>query len=263
MVVINKFRLYFSAIWLIIFFSNNIKVWADSENITNFKVAPDYIDINVFFKGAQVFVSAEIPECDGVIIELEGKIQDIKLNKKGKEAFLWLNVAQITVKYAPSVYIIAASDKLDVICSPEELEKELIGYGALKNKIIFRSDKPLTGHEFDEFIKLKEHSGSYNIDGRVKITPSTNNRRKVSTTLNIPSFIHAGNYELFLYCFKNGNLISKASSDFKIEEVGLTLLTKKLAFGNPAIYGISAIIIALAAGFIIGLIFSRKASVRH
>jgi uncharacterized protein (TIGR02186 family) len=263
MITIHKSLFYLLMLGLFIFCHNDLQAWENPENITNFKVDPDYIDIGAFFDGAQIFVSAEISECDGVVIELEGKIQDIMLNKKGKKTFLWLNVAQITVKNAPSVYILASSDKFDKICSAEELEEELIGYGALKHKIIFQSDKPLTGLEFDEFIKLKEHSGSYNINGRVKITPFSDGRQKVTTTLNIPSFIPAGKYELFLYCFKNGNLISKASSDLLIEEVGLTLLTKNLAFGNPAIYGIAAIVIALAAGIVIGLLFSKKAGGRH
>ena len=129
---------------------------------------------------------------------------------------------------------------------------------AHERKIVFESDKPLTGQEFDEFIKLKEHNGSYNINNIVNFDPNITGRQKVTANLDIPSFISAGNYEIFLYCFKNGNLIQKASSSFLIEEVGLTVLIKKLAFGKPAIYGIFAIIIALGAGFIIGITFSKR-----
>jgi uncharacterized protein (TIGR02186 family) len=248
---------------LVVFCFSELRSGENPNNIKNIEVTPDYIDIGAFFNGAQIFVSAEIPECDGVVIELEGKIQDIVLNKKGKRAFLWLNVAQITVKNAPSVYIINSSDRLNKICSEKELEKESIGYSALKHHITFQSDRPLSGWEFDEFIKLKENNGSYKINRRANISPFSLGRQKVESTLTIPSFIHAGKYELFLYCFKNGNLISKATSTFLIEEVGLTKITKSLAFGNPAIYGLSAIIIALAAGILIGLLFSKKAAGRH
>ena len=263
MITTNKVIICLLMFSLVIFYCHDLQAGENSENVKNFKINPDYIDIGAFFDGAQVTVSAEIPECDGVVIELEGKIQDIVLNKKGKKAFLWLNVAQMTVKNAPSVYIIDSSDKLNKICSVQELEKELIGYAALKHKITFQSDKSLTGSEFDEFIKLKEHNGSYNITSRAIISPFSGGRQKVESILTIPSFILAGEYELFLYCFKNGSLISKASSTFLIEEVGLTRLTKNLAFGNPVIYGISAIIIALAAGIIIGILFSKKAAGRH
>jgi uncharacterized protein (TIGR02186 family) len=235
----------------------------NQDEIRNLKVDPDHIEIGAFFKGKQIFVNAEIPECDGIVIEFEGKTKDLILNKKGKRKFLWLNVAQITAKNAPSVYFLASSDKLEKICSEEELEEESLGYISLKNKIIFGSDMPLTNMEFEEFIKLKERRGSYSINNKVIFNPYSNGRQKVSTTLNIPSFIPAGDYEVFLYCFRNRNLIKKASANFLIEEVGLTALIKNLAFGSPATYGIFAIVIALAAGIIIGILFSKRRSGGH
>ena len=235
----------------------------NSDDITVFNIDPVYIDIGAFFKGAKVEISAEIPECDGVVVELEGKTEDMVLNKKGKRAFLWLNVAQIIAKNAPSVYILASSDTLEKVCSEKELEKELLGYVSLRHKIVFESDVPLTGQEFDEFIKLKEHNGSYNINNIIHFDPNATGRQKVNTTLDIPSFISAGDYEVFLYCFKNGNLIKKASANFLIEESGLTLFIKNLAFKNPAMYGIFAIIIALSAGIIIGIIFNKRKSGGH
>ena len=235
----------------------------NSEDITMFNINPVYIDIGAFFKGAKVEISAEIPACDGVVVELEGKTEDLVVNKKGKRAFLWLNVAQIIVKNAPSVYILASSDTLKKVCSEKELEKELLGYVSLKNKIIFDSDSPLTGQEFDEFIRLKEHNGSYNINNMIHFDPNIAGRQKIKTILDIPSFISAGDYEVFLYCFKNGNLFKKTSANFLIEEVGLTLFIKNLAFRNPALYGIFAIIIALTAGIIIGIIFNKRKSGGH
>jgi len=257
-VVIKKVLFCLLIVCLIIFGYGELPAQQNEDSITDFTITPNYIDIGAFFKGSQISVSAEVPECDGVVVELEGKDQEMVLNKKGKRAFLWLNVAQISVKKAPSVYIIASSDKLNNICSEKELEEELLGYISLRRKIIFESDKPLTGHEFDEFLKLKEHKGSYNINNTVNFDPNMSGRQKVTANLDIPSFISAGNYEIFLYCFKNGNLSQKASSSFLVEEVGLTVLIKNLAFGKPAIYGVFAIIIALGAGFIIGIIFSKR-----
>ena len=260
---INQSIFFLFILYLIVFSNNDLPASENDEDITRFKIDPAHVEIGAFFKGTKVEISAEIPECDGVVIELEGKAEDLVLNKKGKRAFLWLNVAQIKVKNAPSVYILASSDKLEKICSEKELEEELLGYISLKKKIIFKSDQPLSGLEFDEFIKLKEHRGSYSINNDVKFNPNSKGRQTITTTLDIPSFISADDYEVFLYCFKNGNLIKKTSANFLIEEVGLTLLIKDLAFRNSALYGIFAIIIALAAGFIIGIIFTKRKSGGH
>ena len=253
----------FHFLWLGITLLNIHNLFSQENQaiIRNFDIVPNHIEIGSFFEGKQVSISADIPECDGVVIELEGKIKDLVLNKKGEKKFIWLNVAQITVKNAPSVYFLASSDKLENICAGEELEKELLGYSSLKHKIIFKSDSLSTGDMvFDEFIKLKEHNGSYNINNKINFDSKFKGRQKVSTILNIPPFIPAGNYEILLYCFRSGNLFKKTSANFLIKEVGLTAFIKNLAFGNPALYGIFAILIALAAGIIIGIIFNKRRS---
>lgn len=241
----------------------NLNSQDSHREIRNFTIIPNHLEIGSFFKGEKIFISANIPACEGVVIELEGRTKDLVLNKKGKRNFLWLNVAQITVKNAPSVYFLASSDKLENICSEDELEKELLGYISLKHQIKFESDAAITDREFDQFIKLKEHNGSYSIHNDVNFDPNSDGAQKVSTTLNIPSFIPAGDYEIFLYCFRNGTLFSQTSTNFLIKEVGLTAFIKTMAFGNPAVYGIFAIIIALAAGIIIGFIFSKRRGGGH
>jgi uncharacterized protein (TIGR02186 family) len=248
---------------ILLLFCNSIQAAEDPDAITDFTIQPDYIDIGAFFKGAQIVVSAEVPQCDGVVIELEGEVQEMTLNRKGRRAFLWLNVDRLTVENAPSVYILACSDRLNRICTEQEMEEELLGYVELRKKITFESEHELNGHEFDEFVRMKEHNGSYNITRGVEIDLLKNNRQRVTATIDIPSFIPAGNYEVFLYSFRDGNLLAKASANFIIEEVGLTRLTKKLAFGKPAIYGVSAIIAALTAGIFIGLVFSRGSGGGH
>jgi hypothetical protein len=68
---------------------------------------------------------------------------------------------------------------------------------------------------------------------------------------------------VFLYCFRNGSLIKKTSANFLIEEIGVTLFIKNLAFKSPALYGIFAIIIALTTGILIGIIFNKRKSIGH
>lgn len=242
----------------IIFCNEDIYAIPEHNSINNIQVIPAHIKVGTFFNGTQIVVRADIPKCSGVVVKLVGKNEEIVLNKKGKKAFIWLNVAQVTVKDAPSIYILSCSDKLDEICSSEEQEKELLGYNSLKEKVIFESSNTLSGIEFNEFIKFKEHNGYYCINNNALINSASNQNQILKATLDIPSFISADEYSLEIYCFQNGKLIDKSAVNFSVEKVGLPLFITDLAIGSPAIYGMLAIMVALIAGGIIGLIFIKK-----
>lgn len=228
------------------------------NSITNPRVIPQQVKVGPFFKGSQAIVTAELPECSGVVVKFVGKDKEIILNKKGKKAFIWLNVAQATVRNAPSIYILTSTDSLDKLCSASEQNKDMLGYNSLKDTIVFNSSLPLTGNEFEEFIKFKEYSGCYYINNNAEIILNSDDTRILKASIEIPSFISPEEYRIVLYCFHDGKLIDKAELKLSIEEVGLPLFIKNLAANSPAIYGISSIIVAMIAGSIIGLIFTKK-----
>jgi uncharacterized protein (TIGR02186 family) len=240
----------------------NLNIYSEQTpgNIKNVQVIPDNIEVGTFFNGLQVKVTAEIPYSNDVIVKLVGKEKEMELNKKGKKGIIWLNLSKVKVENAPSIYILSCTDRLEKICSDEEQEKEMLGYNSLKGRVAFKSDLPLTGIEFDEFIKLKEHSGYYNIDNKARIKSISDGKQFLEATLEIPSFISADDYNVVIYCFKDRNLIDKTIVKLSVEEVGLPLLITNLAKGSPAIYGILAIVVAMIAGGIIGLVFTKKRS---
>jgi uncharacterized protein (TIGR02186 family) len=231
--------------------------------ITNASVSPNNIEVNTFFDGTQIVVKAVIARCDNVIIKLEGIDEDMVLNRKAQKVIIWLNVAQVTVKNAPRIYILSCSDKLGNICSNNEQENELLGYNSLKKKIIFESTERLTGIEFEEFIKLKENSGSYKILNNIVMKKDQDGNNILDTTLDIPSTIPSGKYQVIIYSFKDRFLIDKSILDFSVKKVGLPNLITNLSKGSPAFYGILAILLAMSAGIVIGLIFTKKKSNAH
>jgi hypothetical protein len=135
---------------------------------------------------------------------------------------------------------------------------EMLGYTSLKKKIVFESKLPLTGIEFEEFIKFKEHNGCYSIDKNAKVISDRAGINTLKATLTIPSFISPDDYNVVIYCFEKGYLLDKVVVKLSVEEVGLPLLVRNLANQSPAVYGILAIIIAMIAGSIIGLVFTKK-----
>jgi len=237
-------------------------VFAD-ENQDSLKIVPDQIRIGTFYHGTEIQVSANVAACDGAVIILEGSEEKVELNRKGREAFIWMNVAQITISGLPQAYIMAASDKLDNICSKETQEKLSLGLESLRPQMEVHSDQSLTGEEFDQFLKLKNHNGTYDTNNKINLKSVSSGRQEISSILPIPSQMSPGTYKIHLYCFRQGNLVQGEIGSLKIERVGLPELMINLANKHAAVYGLLAIVIAMAVGIIMGFIFSSLPGREH
>jgi uncharacterized protein (TIGR02186 family) len=248
---------YRQGIWLICLaaiLSLPRSVSSADENPSQITIEPDQIKVGTFYDGCDVLVSATVTSCDGAVIVLEGKEQEVTLNRKGRVAVIWMNVARITVGGLPEVYILAASDSLDNICSEVTLQELELGLNSLRSKIKVSSDHPLTGDEFEQFLKLKEYGGTYDTDIKIDLKSISPDRQVITAVLPIPSGMPPGSYDIKLYCFSQGNLIGKQVGRLEIKSIGLPCLLMNLAEGHAAVYGILAIFVAMAAGLIIGII---------
>jgi len=103
-----------------------------------------------------------------------------------------------------------------------------------------------------------EYRGTYATGTPIEVKDVDAGHRRASTTLPIPSCVGPGGYSVSLYCFEGGELVGRATAGLSIEAVGLPRLMKRLAFGHPAVHGILAVVVALAAGATMGLIFNTR-----
>ncbi len=225
-------------------------------------LTPDRVEAGMFYDGTEVQVTADIPECDGAVVVLETENENIELNEKGRVAGIWLNVAQVTVHNAPKVYIMATSDHLDSICVPEVRHELHLGMHYLRNQMKFESDKTLTGSELDEFVKLKKTNGAYKMDVAMNLV-ANGTGKKLTAVLPIAPSIPPGTYKLLMYGFTGGYPVCKGEAELTIERVGLALLMANLAKSHAAEYGIIAIVVAMAVGIVMGVIFDSLPGSGH
>lgn len=225
------------------------------DSLVTLDVTPDQIDVGTFYSGAEVQVSAEINSCEGAAIVLEADAAEVTLNRKGRVAGIWLNVAKVTVSDAPSVYFLATSDKLDKICLPQEQERLRLGTRFLKQQTRISSEKELSGSEFDEFLKLKQHNGTYNRDLKIRLAASSPGMQRLSATLPIPATVPPGTYTIIMYAFSEGEPVQSGRAEITIKRVGLAYMMANLAQKHGAEYGALAIIVAMLVGIVMGVVF--------
>lgn len=232
-----------------------------SSEIPTVSIDPETIQIDLFYKGTDLVVHADLPaNCDGAVVKIQGRAENVSLKRKGKVSLLWLNVDDVTVEEAPDIYILDSSDSIENICSPEGRQKLLLGYDALQERISIRGEKGLAGSVFSEFIKLKEHYGAYRMTSTAQLNRDDNAPNNAfEAVLRIPPVMPSGDYPVRLYFFEKGILSGESEATLRVEKKGIPKYLYSLAFDHPAFYGLFACVIAMATGIVMSLIFgSRK-----
>jgi uncharacterized protein (TIGR02186 family) len=232
----------------------------ESGGAAHLSIAPDTIRIHAFYRGTDIAVSADLPfDCDGAVVKIQSDEEEITLKRKGRVYIFWLNVDDVTLSNAPGIYIVSSSAPLGDISKGETRQTLLLGYDALKEHVNINARNDLVGSEFTDFIKLKEHNGSYQLNTEGQLLPAADGKGKsFKAFLHIPPVMPSGDYRILLYYFKNRALAGESGASFIVEKVGLPNYLHSLAFEHPAIYGLFACIIAMATGIIMSLIFGSR-----
>ena len=101
------------------------------------QVQPDVVEIGAFFNGQEVKISGKIPQGAQAVIEISGPATVEHLMRKGRRGGLWMNVGEMEVQGAPSLYL-ASSTSPPLLKEPPA--GAVWGYPALKQQIKFAGE---------------------------------------------------------------------------------------------------------------------------
>lgn len=220
-------------------------------------VKPGTIDIGMLYDGMPVEISAEIPEQCDAVLEILGKEIEEQLLRKGKHWDIWMDVGEIDIEGAPTVYFAMSSD-------PKSLDRAVpdatFGYAAMERQVSFLGD--VSGLKrlkiFDEFIKLKEREKLYRLSpGALQLSRSPGGRTVVRGTFIIPSRIAPDTYQVRLSVLRDGHLIDSRTASLAVRVAGLPALLSSLARRHGGLHGLLAISVAVVFGYLTGVAFKR------
>lgn len=223
------------------------------------KLKPNHIAMGATFNGTMISVTGKIPAGAEVLIRLLGHYSDAKLKKKGRAlGFLWMNMGAVEFQNIPSVFLLFPSNALEKFSKNDSdgWRKIGLGFGALEKqaKIIPASEdkKKL----FKDFRKLKESAELYGIQkNRVHYGNMGGPMKPFTAAMSIPSDIPQGTYSLQVFAIKNASIVASAEQPITAEEVGFPATLSFLAFHHATLYGVLAVVVALIAGLVTGIVF--------
>lgn len=231
----------------------------DSSAVQNMKlqVQPREIKVSDFYNGSKVKVDIFVPAQGEITVKFAGKPTTIVLERKGRKGIFWLNVDEITLNNAPQAYMLFFSQKLSDMAPKDTILSLGLGYDALSRQIGETEGQIAKPEILSEFFRFKEKSKLYHISNEL-LQPENPSDRLVHYSLLIPvnSAMPVGEYQVTVYFFEDGKCKKQLSDTLTIQKVGFVKFVSGVAMEHAALYGILAILIAVMAGFSIGILFN-------
>jgi len=192
-----------------------------------------------------------------VVVVIRGPDEAIVTRRKQRTLGLWMNRDSQVFRQVPGFYAVLSSRPLDEVASPETLRRHNIGVGSLLQS-------PDAGAEEvperdvrafrDAVIRIMEEDGLYVVDGRGVTFISKSLFR---ATINLPADVPDGGYLANVYLFRDGKLLSLNQSQLSITKAGFERLIYSTAFDYPLLYGIVAVLVAIAVGLFASTVLRR------
>lgn len=221
------------------------------------------IEIGLFYKGDRVhfFGVNPVPGSDLIIRLTAAKEEELKLSVKGRVGPFWMTVRQYAVTGAPFMYKIHASKAINEIISPETATDLELGFSAIQKRMemhLIRGEAAPDDADlvFKGFLQIKKDANLYNIEEgpeRLEITEG----RLFSHYFRFPPAATEGTYLVESFSFTNGELVGYGRDEIHIAKVGLEAWLTQASQNYPLFYGIGAVLFAVGAGLLVGMIFKK------
>lgn len=220
-------------------------------------VSDRLIGITAAFVGGKVVVfgASDEPNAD-IAITMQGPREDQEVRRKSRIAGIWINRDQVTFQNVPSFFAIASNRPIDEIATGPVRRQFALGVDNLSLTV---SDGAAYSAEertafAEALIRNKQKAGLYTTAPEKVTFPGP---KLFRATFSFPANVPPGHYQIEVFKFENGQVAGAQQSSLQISKIGMEADVFDFANQQSALYGIVAIVIAIAAGWLAGVVFRR------
>jgi hypothetical protein len=218
------------------------------------RVTPQDVRIGVFYSGIDLRVAADVdPDLDLVVLVAGSSSRLVLQRKERVWGLFWAPAEEVTFDSVPSLYLLQSTTELSNVAPVAVLGELGIGYEALRSGFGRGGRDDL----FRELVRLKESEGLFRCTVRDAVdgAPDGGGARERVVRLKVPARARPAAYAVRLLGFRAGKLALQGRGAFRVERGAFMGLATSLSEHHGLAYGIFAVIAALAAGLVVGLLF--------
>lgn len=216
-----------------------------------------HVAISTGFTGTDVLLFGALDGEGDVVVVITGPPETVAVRNKQRIAGIWVNADAVEFQGVPNFYAVASNRPLTEITSADIRETQQIGAEYIAATVA-EDDKDRPAADLARFrealIRNKQKNGLFSVEPEEISIVSD---RLFRTQIHFPSNMATGSYTAVVYLFRDGEAIQAVSTPMLVEKVGVGAEIYNFAHEQSALYGIAAIVVAVFAGWLGGVIFRK------
>jgi uncharacterized protein (TIGR02186 family) len=218
------------------------------------------VKVSYRYEGETLLVFGSLPEPGGhVVVEVRGPAKARTIQRKGQVmGVLWMNVEALTIQDFPGYYALLSDAPVAQFLGPAERNRLGLGRDALFAAAEYRGDTAQAAPRdyFDGLLRHMTDAGLYQEKPEaVRIKQD----RLFRAELRMPSRAPVGEYAIVVRQVKDGSVVHRDTQTLTVAKTGIEKWLYDLAYDHPAWYGVMAVLVALFAGWFVGMITRGEA----
>lgn len=222
-------------------------------------ISQDIIEITSNYTGTEIVVFGAIERSESVqgrniVVVVRGPDTPMAVRRRDRFAGVWVNRDSAKFEGLPSYYYLASTEPVTRIATPAVLTRHGVGVDYLSPSAIG------THHDYRPFL---EAAGRHMKQlGLYKEAPGTIDFLSESlfrTRVPVPASVTRGQYNVEVYLFRDGEVVSAQSTPLFIDQTGVERRLFNLAHNAPLFYGFACVFMAILLGWISSVLFRRPA----
>jgi uncharacterized protein (TIGR02186 family) len=213
------------------------------------------VSLTANFSGSEILIFGAIrhdapriedaPSYD-IIITIEGPRHPVSVWRKARTLGIWTNVESVSMASVPSFYAVATTAPMSAILDPEEDARHRIStHHAIRPEQAAGAVVDIDSFT-EALLRLRARDGAYlGLDRWVYLDRDVLFRANVA----LPANLTEGAYTTRMYLVREGAVVHQYRTAIFVRKEGIERWLHQLAFDQPLLYGILALIIALVAGW--------------
>lgn len=220
------------------------------------EIAYSFTGAELLLFGAIVYPDGEVPSGRAdIAVVLKGPSTSIQVREKQKLfGLIWYNAAGEQFRSVPDYYAIATSRPLKQLVDDRTAAIYELGLSNIQLSPSGNSKISIQRRFENGLVALRTNSQLYTSRySSVEITKNVLYRARIA----IPARVSVGQYTAETFLISNGKVIAAATRTIDIRKSGFEQFVATSADRSPVLYGLTAIMLALALGWGAGEIFRK------
>jgi uncharacterized protein (TIGR02186 family) len=216
------------------------------------------IQITTGFVGTDVLLFGTVGADSNVVVVVRGPEEQTAVWRKSRFAGIWVNDQKVTFERVPSFYAVRSSAPLEEIAAETTRMRHGMGAEFLRLRPAAEEAAEVSDTEVATFrralIRNKEREGLFATAGD-QITFLGG--QLFRTRLHFPANVPTGFYDVEVFMLQEGRVVHAQTTPLIVRKAGLGADVFFFAHNYSAIYGVIAVVLAVAAGVIAAFVFRK------